>query len=128
MARCAHIKPGGEGCAAGAMKGYETCYGHREDLAEERQRNASRGGKAGGRGRGPTEAAQIKSLLCQLTDQVLSGAVETGPAAVVNQLLNTRLRAIEQERKVRETEDLERRLEELEASLQAQRGGARWRA
>ena len=52
MAKCAFIKPGGDRCGARAMKGYETCYGHRPDLAEERKRNASRGGKRGGRERG----------------------------------------------------------------------------
>ena len=30
MARCAFIKPGGERCGATAMRGYDTCYGHRD--------------------------------------------------------------------------------------------------
>jgi methylphosphotriester-DNA--protein-cysteine methyltransferase len=51
--------------------------------------------------------------------------LEPGPAAVANQLINTRLRAIEQERKPRETEDLEARIEALERS---QEGGRRWGA
>jgi hypothetical protein len=45
---------------------------------------------------------------------VLSGAQLPGPAAVANQLINTRLRAIEQERKVKKTDELEARLEQLE--------------
>ena len=48
---------------------------------------------------------------------MLSGELETGPAAVANQLINTRLRAIEQERKVKETEELEERMEALERVL-----------
>ncbi len=52
MARCAFTKPGGQRCKAAAMKGYDTCYGHREDLADVRRANASKGGKSGGRGRG----------------------------------------------------------------------------
>jgi hypothetical protein len=51
--------------------------------------------------------------------------LETGPAAVANQLINTRLRAIEQERKNRETQDLEARIEALERAQE--RGGTRWR-
>jgi hypothetical protein len=51
--------------------------------------------------------------------------LEPGPAAVANQLINTRPRAIEQERKPRETEDLEARIEALERS---QEGGRRWGA
>ena len=41
----------------------------------------------------------------------------------VNQILNTRARLIELERKVKETEELEERIEQLE-----QKGGERWRA
>jgi hypothetical protein len=39
--------------------------------------------------------------------------LETGPAAVANQLINTRLRAIEVERKIREQELILPRLEAL---------------
>ena len=52
-----------------------------------------------------------------LTKDVLSGEIETGRAAVANQLINTRLRAIEVERKVREAEELEERLESIEHVL-----------
>jgi hypothetical protein len=60
---------------------------------------------------------------------VLSGDLETGPAAVANQLINTRLRAIEQERKNKETEELAERVEELERHLsvnQRQKGRSAW--
>jgi hypothetical protein len=56
-------------------------------------------------------------LLEDLTEQVLSGELPTGAAAVENQLINTRLRAIETERKVKETEELEERMEALERVL-----------
>jgi len=131
MAHCAFIKPGGERCKATAMKGYDTCYGHRPDLAEERRRNASKGGRVGGRGRGSGEIAEIKTLLSDLTERVLAveGAepLPSGAAAIANQLINTRLRAIEQERKNRETEDLEARIEALEAKLvQPMKGERQW--
>jgi len=42
---------------------------------------------------------------------------------VVNQILNTRARLIELERKLKETEELEERIEALEAT--EQRGGTR---
>ena len=60
-----------------------------------------------------------------LTERVLSGELLPGPAAVANQLINTRLRAIEQERKNKETEDLEARVEALERASGAQQKGAR---
>jgi len=44
---------------------------------------------------------------------------------VANQLINTRLRAIELERKIKETDELEARIEALE---QPQQGGSRWPA
>jgi hypothetical protein len=48
---------------------------------------------------------------------------------VANQLINTRLRAIEQERKNKETEELAERVEELERRLsvnQRQKGRRAW--
>jgi hypothetical protein len=134
MARCAFIKPGGDRCGATAMKGYDTCYGHREDLAEERKRNASKGGKSGGRGRPgySPELAEIKALLKTLTDRVI-GAEDTTPlspsaGAVAGQLINARLRAVEVERKIKETEELEARIEELEQAAGDQKGGRKWGA
>jgi hypothetical protein len=68
-------------------------------------------------------------LLEDLTERVLAGELETGRAAVANQLINTRLRALEQERKNKETEDLEARIEALEAkqlTLRPTKGARRW--
>jgi hypothetical protein len=109
------------------MRGYSTCYGHRPDLADERRRNASKGGRSGGRGRGSGELAEIKALLSELTNRVIGGegveVLETGRAAVANQILGTRLRALELERKVREQDELERRIEEMAEALERQKGG-----
>ena len=72
------------------------------------------------------ELVGVKAQLQDLTQDVLAGDLETGRAAVANQLINTRLRAIELERKIRETEGLEERLEALERG--AAGGGGRWGA
>jgi hypothetical protein len=105
------------------------CYAHHPDYTHERRRHGSKGGKRGGRGRPQAELHAIKDLLADLTARVLKeeGAepLEPGPAAVANQLINTRLRALEQERKNKETEDLEARIEALERN---QEGGRRWGA
>jgi hypothetical protein len=62
--------------------------------------------------------AEIKALLSELTNRVLGGegveALETGRAAVANQLVNTRLRTVELERRIRESRELEARIEEWE--------------
>jgi hypothetical protein len=118
MARCPAIKASGERCKGDAIPGAGWCFSHDPGRAAERRRNASKGGKLGGRGRGSGELAEIKTLLTNLTDRVLGGegveALETGRAAVANQLVNTRLRAVELERKIKETDELEARIEELE--------------
>ncbi len=117
MVRCASIKQDGERCGATAMRGYPTCYGHRPDLAEERRRNASRGGKSGGRGRGSGEITAIKGQLRELVEGVRSGRVDRGDAAVCGQLLNIVLRALDSERKIKETELLEERIAIVEERL-----------
>jgi len=61
-----------------------------------------------------------------MVDTVLSGAVPTAPHAVGNQILNTLLRAIELERKIKETDDLANRLEALERAGEDTKGGKRW--
>ena len=50
---------------------------------------------------------------------VLEGSVERGLGAVVNQIINTRIRVVEVERKLKDQEDLEERLAALETILKA---------
>ena len=90
------------------------CYQHDPSRSEERKRNASKGGKSRG---APKEIADLKNQLKDLADGVLSSKIERADAVVVNQILNTRARLIELERKVRETDELEARLEALESVL-----------
>ena len=117
MGRCAGITAVGDRCKAEAMPQEEWCWNHHPDYEQARRRRASKGGKRGGRGRPQRETEAIKALLENLTDRVLSGDLDTGRAAVANQLVNTRLRAIETERKIKETEELEGRMEALERVL-----------
>ena len=67
-------------------------------------------------------------MLRDLAERVLAGEVETGRAAVTNQLTNTRLRAVEIERKIREADEMEARIEELERATEDQKGGHGWGA
>src|SRR5918912_2859231 len=121
MSICAAIKPNGARCKVRAMQGSQWCFNHHPDYSEKRQRNASKGGKRGGRGRPAKSGAEglrdIKDLLKSLTDDVLSGDVERATAIAANQLLNTSLRAIELERRWKDIEELESRLEALEGVL-----------
>jgi hypothetical protein len=121
MAVCAGTKRDGSKCTATVEPPQTYCWWHDPENAEARRRAASKAGKS----RPSRELPGIKSQLQDLTRDVLAGDLETGRAAVANQLINTRLRAIEQERKNRETEDLEARIEALERAQE--RGGPRWR-
>jgi hypothetical protein len=125
--QCTAVKRNGEPCTLPANGPQGLCWAHDPKNAERRRRGASRGGKA----KANRELPAIKTLLENLTDRVLSGDLPTGPAAVANQLINTRLRAIEQERKNRETQELAERVEELERRLSAnqaklQKGRRAW--
>ena len=124
MPKCAGIKRDGGRCAVIVGPGQTHCYQHDPDRAEERRRNASRGGRAKGNG----ELADLKQQLKDLAAGVLDGSVERGRAAVVNQIFNTLIRAIEQERKLRELDELAARLEELERTIERRKDGNRWPA
>ncbi len=74
---------------------------------------ASRAGSS----KGGSEIADLKSQLRKLAADVLSGDVGRSEAAVVNQILNTRARLVGLERKIKDQEVLEERLEAVEAVL-----------
>ena len=122
--QCTAVKRNGEPCTLPANGPQGLCWAHDPANAEKRRRGASRGGRA----KANRELPTIKALLEDLTERVLSGELDTGRAAVANQLVNTRLRAIEQERKNKETEDLEARIEALERGSQGQGGARPWGA
>ena len=123
MAVCSGTKRDGSECTATVEPPQRYCWWHDPANAEERRRAASKAGKS----RANRELVGVKAQLQDLTRDVLAGDLETGRAAVANQLINTRLRAIEQERKIRETEDLEARIEALERASEAKKGAGRWR-
>ncbi len=123
MSLCSGIKADGGRCKAQATRSSSFCIGHDPDRVDARRRRASKGGKRGGRGRPQAELADIKRRLLQLTDSVLNGSQDRASAAVAGQLLNTLIRCCGLELKVREVDELEARLEELESLLERQSEG-----
>jgi hypothetical protein len=123
--KCSGITKSGTACKGIPIESSPYCFMHHPDHVEERRRYGSKGGKRGGRGRPAVEISAIKALLSDLTDQVLEGSLPTSAVAVANQLLNTHLRAIEVERRIKETEELESRIEALEAKTNS-RGATQW--
>jgi hypothetical protein len=128
MAKCSAIKADNGRCKVEAMPGAEWCWNHLPDYAEARRRRASRGGKRGGRGRPQAELANIKDRLQELAEDVLEEEVEKGVAAVASQVLNVYLRAVSMEMKLREVEELERRMDEIEAMIAARKERPPWGA
>jgi hypothetical protein len=97
--------------------GQSHCYAHDPNRSQERKRNASRGGRSKSQG----ELGELKRRIRSLAAEVLDGSADRGRASVANQLYNTLIRAIEQERKQRELEELAGRLEALEEVLKGRR-------
>ncbi len=85
---------------------------------QERKRNASRGGRS----KGNQRLAKLDKQLEDLAADTLADKVERGVAVVVNQTINTRARLIELERRWKEVDELEGRLEALEDVLKTRTG------
>jgi hypothetical protein len=118
MPRCAGKKGDGTPCERIVGSSHEYCYAHDPSYAEDRKKAASKAAKAPARSRSTTEIREIKGRLKDLYTEVLEGRAERAAAAVANQIANTQLRAIELERRVREQDELEERLDELEDLLE----------
>jgi hypothetical protein len=119
MPQCAGIKRDGGRCTVVVGPSQTHCYQHDPARSHERKRNASRGGQS----KGNQRLAKLDKQLEDLAADTVADKVERGVAAVVNQIINSRLWAIEIERKIREQEELETRLEALEDVLKARRTG-----
>jgi hypothetical protein len=118
MPQCAGIKRDGGRCAVVVGPGQSHCYQHDPARAEDRRRNASKGGRS----KGNQRLAKLDKQLEDLAADTLERKVERGVAAVVNQIINSRLRAVEIARKIREQEELAERLEAIEDVLKRRTG------
>ncbi len=114
MAKCTAITQGGERCKGVAIDSSDYCYAHHPDYAGDRKRAARKGGKRGGRGRPSVDLARIQARFEKLAEQVLSGEVERGRAAVAGQLLNGARACVRDGLSAREQEEIVERIEEME--------------
>lgn len=103
----------GRRCQKPPQPGKEVCWSHDPDNAEARKRLARAGGVAA-HSPAAFEIQELKEELRGLTTDVKQGKLAPAHGTVLNQLLNTILRAIAEERKVRETEELAERIARLE--------------
>ena len=127
-ARCTAIKKDGRRCTKDAEPGKDLCWSHDPANEGERRRIAARGGRAStavlAERRGPAaeEIRELKDELRTLARDVKEGEVPPPVGMALNQIYNTLLRAMDQERRTREAVELEERLAALEA--RAARKGA----
>jgi len=122
MVRCSATKRNGESCRISVEPSVQVCWAHDPANYEQRQRITSRAGKS----RPNKELLSIKQRLSVLADEVLDGSTDKAVGAVASQILNVYLRALEQERKWKELNEIEERISALEA--REMRGGNRtWR-
>jgi hypothetical protein len=108
--QCSGITRDGARCTRSVEGPNGLCWLHDPTREQDRRRAASKAGRS----KPSRELQGIKQRLSQLADDVLEGTVDKGRAAVAGQLLNYYLRAVAVETKVREVEELEARVSELE--------------
>ena len=124
MPQCAGIKRDGGRCTVIVQGSSEYCYQHDPARAEDRRRAASKAGKS----KPSRELVDIKQRLSSLAHDVLEGNVEKSTGAVVSQILNVYIRAIDVELKAVEQLQLVERLEVLEEQLETKRRSRQWGA
>jgi len=119
--QCPSLKRNGDRCSGSVPEGKYHYWFHDPANSDKRRRAASKGGK----GNRSKVSKDLHQLLEDLTERVVSGDLQPYPASVAGQLVGVRLRLLEYERKLKETQELEARLGELEAALTAREGERR---
>src|SRR5215207_9962776 len=97
---CAGFKPDGERCKRIVEASQTYCYSHTPERAEERKINAS----TAGRSKPGRRVRDLDALLAKLYEDALAGRVERGVAAVATQIIHGRVRLLEVERRIAESE------------------------
>ena len=111
--RCQGITSQGKRCEKIVGPAQTLCFLHDPTRASERSELASKAAKA--RHASPCdEIVEIRQEMKSLADLVRQKKVTVGVGSVVNQILGNMLRTFEQERRQKQFDDLERRLEEVE--------------
>jgi hypothetical protein len=123
--KCTGIKASGDRCQGIAKAGSDFCPAHDPARAEARREAASKAARAKGPG---GEIVGIKARIRELAEGVIEGEVERGRASVAFQGLGVLKGFMELELKIKEQQEFEARLSELEALVeQRQQGGPSYR-
>jgi len=113
-AKCRGAKRDGSRCTVAVHPPQIYCWWHAPENSAKRQKAAARGGK----GKAGRAVKKMHALLEDLTKRVIDGELETSRGAVANQLIGTRIRLFEYERRLKELEEFEERIQALEQAQQ----------
>lgn len=122
---CAGVRRDGSPCTTAVLGSHKYCYHHDPELEEQRRERAINAAKAKGK---PPRIVQVQDEIRDTINQVKRGELQTNKAQVMFTGFGVLVRAIEQERKQREIEELAEVVEELQEQLtQRNREGFRVR-
>ncbi len=125
MAGCRATKADGGACKGDATTSNGLCWAHAPENADKRKRAAAKGGKS----KPNREVKGYKQEVRALITEVKNGGQDRADAAVMMQGYRLLKDFAEYERKAKETDELERRIEELARDIGADtKGGRRWNA
>ena len=119
MAVCPGIKRDGTRCTTVVSGSQMHCYQHDPACSAKRKQDAAKAGRRRGRkGRLQAEIHMVKDRLGSLAEAALAGEIDAHTAAVVTQVYNCRLRAIDLGMKVEEFEEMAVKLQAIEEHQQ----------
>jgi hypothetical protein len=121
MPRCRANTQNGEACKGTATGAHGYCWAHAPENADKRHRGASKAARSKPNREVRGYKQEVKSLIAA----VENGGQDRADAAVMLQGYRLLKDLVELERKVRELDDFEGRLEQLE---QSREGSTRWGA
>jgi hypothetical protein len=118
MGQCSFTKADGTPCKGTAMGPNGGCWAHDPEYSLPRKQIARKGGKSGGRGRasspGTEDLARLQRAFEDLAERVLAGTIDRSDAAVATQAWNGARACIVASARLRELEEVEKRLGALE--------------
>ena len=127
MRFCSGITKSGTRCTHSVSGSAQFCHLHDPAKSKQRKRIASKAGKS----RPSKVLLDLRSRLVEIGEDVLEGKTDTKRASVAAQAFNVAIRCVEAERKLKESEEFEARLEALEEATRTERelyeGRGRWR-
>jgi hypothetical protein len=124
MSKCIGFKPDGSLCQGVAKRGSDWCPSHDPARKDARRRSASKAARS----KPGREIGNLKAQLAELAENVLNATVEPKVGAVVTQIFNARIKLIDCERRIKEADELEAKIEEIQNALERSGGGSRGEA